>query len=319
MSKLSRAFLKLFGQDGSTNNFEQFGSTVSGSAVPTKDIATIQGLSAWLNGLQDAVYGSNKAPILEDINALLYVFGYQTVYQFQEGIAEYNSLTTYYIGSIVKKTGTSELYKSITDTNLGNALPSKADNANWQYIINRGILQYDSTYSYSIGEIAQRPGTAELYKSLTNSNVGNALPSQTNSANWQYLVDLANLAPPPVGIQSIKFGFAHVSVSSSSSTSSAIAKNPIGDFGFDADMTVYAFVTLHHVNHNINSAAPSAFTYSIAESAALSGSGVDATGAFVAGGSPASTYTLTLTMTVTTSIGTGTNQCEATAIFIGIK
>lgn len=319
MAKLARAFLKLFGRDGGTNNFEQFGSTVAGSAVPTKDIASIQALSAWLNGLQDAVYGSNKAPILEDINALLYVFGYQTVYQLQEGIPEYDATTTYYIGSIVKKTGTSELYKSLTDVNVGNALPSKTDNSNWQFVINRGILYYDSAYTYSIGEIAQKPGTAELYKSLTNSNVGNALPTQTNSVNWQYLVDLANLAPPPVGVSAIKFGFAHTSISSSSSTTSVVSKNPVGDFGFSADMAVYAFVTLHHVNHNINSGSPSAFSFAITEQAALSGTGVDASGAFIAGGSPASTYTLTLTMTVTTNIGTGGNQCEATAIFIGIK
>jgi hypothetical protein len=41
---------------------------------------------------------------------------------------------SYIIGSIVRKTATDELYKSLVNSNLNNALPSKADNVSWQYL-----------------------------------------------------------------------------------------------------------------------------------------------------------------------------------------
>lgn len=319
MAKLARKLLTLFGSSGPLSNFAQFGSQVAGSPTNTKDILTIQTLSAWINGFQDAVYGSDKAPFLEEMNALQYVAFYELAYMLQEGMVEYDSTTTYYIGSIVKKTGTSEFYKSLTDSNLGNALPSKADNANWQFVINRGILQYDATYSYSIGEIAQKPGTAELYKSLTNANVGNALPSQVSSGIWQYLVDLANLAPPAPGVQSIKFGFATVQISSTVSATATISKNPVGDFGFDSDMAVYAITFLNQTDINVTAGAPTAFAFTYDWKTKLSGSGVDTSGNFLSGGAAATTFTLTLTLFVSSNIGQGNVVGEGTVLFIGIK
>jgi microcystin-dependent protein len=134
MARLTRQVLKLLGSLGNSTSFAQFGSYKGGSYTSTKDVATIQALGAWLTGLQDSLYGANNLPILEEFNGLFYVMAYQLVYGFQEGIPEYDSTFTYYIGSIVKKTGTSELYGSLTNGNVGNALPSQTDNANWHYI-----------------------------------------------------------------------------------------------------------------------------------------------------------------------------------------
>lgn len=321
MAKLSRKILKLFGTDGATSNFGQFGSKTAGSPTNTKDIATIQGLTAWNEGWQDAVFGTNKAPFLEDMNSVCYVYAYQLAYLFENGVPEFDTTTTYYTGSLVRKTGTSEIYMSIGDGNIGNALPSKADNAFWKYVINRGILQYDSTYSYSIGEIAQKPGTAQLYMSLINANVGNALPSQVTTAIWQYLVDLANLAPPPVGISSIKFGFAPISLTFNATTSTAVSKNPVGDYGFDPSSTLYAFVMLTREAFDFNAGSPPAsFGMTLQKDITLSGSGVDASGKFVAGGSPSNTYTVTLAVTmIATSLGASSQTVKGMAVFIGIK
>jgi len=52
-----------------------------------------------------------------------------------EVIPEYDAGTTYYADSIVCKTGTYQLYGSITNGNIGNAL---TDGTNWQLICNLG-------------------------------------------------------------------------------------------------------------------------------------------------------------------------------------
>lgn len=135
MAKLPRTFQAQFGVNGNQSHYGQFGSRAAGSPLPTKDPATIQALTAFLqNGWLDAINAGNKAPFLEDMNGLFYLLFYQMCYQFQEGIPEWNSGTTYYVGSIVKKPGTTEQYGSLTDGNLNNALPNQTANGNWNYL-----------------------------------------------------------------------------------------------------------------------------------------------------------------------------------------
>lgn len=131
---ITRKTLKLFGKDGPTANFAQAGSQRAGLPVFTKDIATIQGLTAFLNGLQDMINDANKAPFLEDINAILYLVFYKLAYADQEGIPEWDPGTTYFQYSIVKKPGTFELYGSLLDDNLNQVLPSQTDNSFWKYV-----------------------------------------------------------------------------------------------------------------------------------------------------------------------------------------
>ena len=49
------------------------------------------------------------------------LYGYQLAYLMQEGVPEWNADTTYYIGSIVND-GLGNCYRSLTDSNLNNAL-----------------------------------------------------------------------------------------------------------------------------------------------------------------------------------------------------
>ena len=130
---ITRQTLNLFGNAGASTNFAEFGSQAAGAPVKTKNIATIQALAAYAQGWQNAVALGN-APYLEDMNSLFYLLAYQIVYGFQEGIAEYDSGTTYYIGSVVKNPSTFELYGSLTDSNTGNALGAQVTNTNWQYL-----------------------------------------------------------------------------------------------------------------------------------------------------------------------------------------
>lgn len=133
MAKLTRKTLKVFGSAGANTYFAEFGSQTLGAPVKTKDIDSIQTLSAWINGFQDEV-DADKAPYMEDVNSMMYVHSYMVAYLFENGIPEWSATTTYYQGSVVRKTTTFEQYGSIGNNNLGNALPNQTDDANWKFL-----------------------------------------------------------------------------------------------------------------------------------------------------------------------------------------
>lgn len=139
MARLDRKLLKLFAKDAVNNG--QFGSAQLGTKVITNNIDTIQALPAWLNGWLDATISARKFPPVEEFQSLSYVLAYQLSYMFQQGIPEYLSTETYYINSVVRKTGTYELYGSKIDDNTGNALPDATDDANWEFLVDLSLEQ----------------------------------------------------------------------------------------------------------------------------------------------------------------------------------
>jgi len=134
MARITRKNQKIFA--GSASNNGQFGSAQAGTKVLSSDLDTLQALTAFVNGWNDATISSQKLPTLEEMQALHYITTTQLAYLFQEGIPEYNAATEYHQYSIVKKPSTYEIYGSKTNTNTGNALPSATDNTDWQYLGN---------------------------------------------------------------------------------------------------------------------------------------------------------------------------------------
>lgn len=135
MAKLTRVFQQIFGGTGDQSHYGQFGSRAAGTPLFTKDPATIQALTAFLNnGWKEAINAGNKAAFLEDMNGLFLLAFRQIAYGFQEGIAEWDSSTPYFVGGIAKKTGTFELYGSLVNDNIGNPLPSQTNNGFWQFL-----------------------------------------------------------------------------------------------------------------------------------------------------------------------------------------
>lgn len=55
------------------------------------------------------------------------------------------------------------------------------------YLFQEGNPEWDAGTTYFIGSTVKKTGTFEFYGSLVDNNVGNALPSQTDNASWQYL------------------------------------------------------------------------------------------------------------------------------------
>ena len=127
MAKITRATQKLFASTAGANQIAEYGSSaasgfVGGSTYDGSTItpAIVQTLSNYLEGWFAAVDGSFN-PNIEDMNALQWLFSRQIAYILQNGVAEWDSATTYYIGSFATD-GTGGLYYSLTDANLNQAL-----------------------------------------------------------------------------------------------------------------------------------------------------------------------------------------------------
>lgn len=164
MARLSRVFQRIFGSGAGTDQIAQFGSLFAGSPAFTTDPSTAQSLSNWLTGWFGAAIGGN-APAIEDMNAPFFVSTYQLAYLMQAGVAEWDTSTVYYIGSLVQD-GTGVIYKSLTDSNTGNALTSAA---NWQRYSSVGAVQTKSanyTVTPNDGVILANAGSGGFNLSL---------------------------------------------------------------------------------------------------------------------------------------------------------
>lgn len=145
MTKLTRLTAKIFGETANATGDDpaigQFGSGKAGTYIGTGDVATIQSLPAWNNGWVDAVTPSQQFPALPEMTGVHKVLSYQNAYLLQQGIAEWDSATTYYTNNFCAKDG--KIYFSKTNSNLNNNPAS--DTVNWE--------EFKSGNSRSIGEI----------------------------------------------------------------------------------------------------------------------------------------------------------------------
>ena len=120
-SKLIRKTASVFcgGLSAGSDQVEQFGSkVVTGTPNYSVDPAVIQELSAWADGWKPALNVTNNSEYLQDRNAVDLVASYQIAYLLQQGVAEWDSATPYFINSIVQYGGI--FYKSLIDNNTGN-------------------------------------------------------------------------------------------------------------------------------------------------------------------------------------------------------
>lgn len=149
MSKIERKLLKQFGVNAGTSEIKQFGSRASGNPVETKNIDTIQALSAWESGWLSATLTgkeNSKVPTLEDMNALQYVFATQMKYLYQQGIPEWIATETYYTNSLCLGSD-GNIYQSLSDNNINN--DPTTDTVNWKDIFINFLLDK----VYPIGSI----------------------------------------------------------------------------------------------------------------------------------------------------------------------
>lgn len=140
MAKLTRVTNKLFASNPGFEEVGEFGSLFNSSPTYTTDIATIMSQANWLAGWAQALVGGN-AMALQDINGMSKVLSYQIGYMLQEGIAEWDSGTTYYIGSLVND-GTGNIFISQQNDNLNKNL---LNNPSWWLQLNNTSQVVDVT------------------------------------------------------------------------------------------------------------------------------------------------------------------------------
>ena len=173
MGKLSRFTQLLFGSTAAGSQIAQFGSFAAGSPVTYSGSvvtpAEIQNLSNYLTGWFGAVIGSNS-PTIEDLNAIDYLFSYQLAYLLQEGIAEYDSATTYYQYSLCQYNGI--VYQSIINSNAGNQPDTST--SDWKVFSSNPLTTLgDTIYSAANGVPTRLAGNAtSTVNLLTQTGTG---------------------------------------------------------------------------------------------------------------------------------------------------
>ena len=117
---LKRVTAKIFAGNASENMVGQFGSALIGTKNNTTDVETIQALPAYTIGWSSAVLTNKNYPTLEEMNGVMKNMSYQTAYNMQKGVAEWDEKTTYFAGDICKAVGQGVLYFSRVDNNVGH-------------------------------------------------------------------------------------------------------------------------------------------------------------------------------------------------------
>lgn len=124
MPRQARKTAQIFGSNAGANQLAVIGSIAAGSPQYSSDPAVIQSLANYLSGWFNVAVGQNS-PAIEDMNSLCYLFAYQISYIMQLGLAEWDSATTYYIGSLAQD-GSGNIYTSLQNNNLNQALTNAA-------------------------------------------------------------------------------------------------------------------------------------------------------------------------------------------------
>lgn len=122
MTKYTRLTGKVFGSSATASGDDpeigQFGSALTGEYRGTTDVATIQNLPAWQKGFIGCVTPNTQFPPLPEMTGFGKVLSQQICYLLQQGVAEWDSGTTYYENNWCAYNGS--LYISKSDENINN-------------------------------------------------------------------------------------------------------------------------------------------------------------------------------------------------------
>ena len=183
MARLTRIHQKVFASNASNNGV--FGSLQAGNPTTSNDVATLQSLSAFENGWDDAAYSGDKLPPLEEFQGIQYGISYQQAYMLQEGIAEWNASTPYYKGSLAKTiSGSSfKLYCSLADNNTGNIV---TNTTYWKLVMDSdNLYAFDSSVVHKTGN-ETIAGTKTFTSVIEGETPSSATDSSTKVATTQW-------------------------------------------------------------------------------------------------------------------------------------
>lgn len=202
MANLVRKYQKVFASGAANNG--QFGSLQAATKVTSIDPEVIQALAAYESGWNDAIVSGKQLPSLEEFQGLQYKTDYQLAYLLNKGVPEWDDLSEYYIGDIQREVGGTQIYKSITDNNIGNVL---TDIVNWELLgdlanlINAGVK--------SAGDIVQVVNfqTGAVATGTTIMPSDDSVPQNTEGDEYMALTFTPTKASNKLFIQ-VVFNFA---------------------------------------------------------------------------------------------------------------
>lgn len=188
MARIPRKTQKIFGGNlasSPSSGLGIFGSLANGAAGYSPDPNVIQSLPKWLAGWKGAFYpGSKQAPCVEDFNAILYVLSYNLAHTLQSGVPEWDSNTDYHIGNLASD-GSGNIYKSLTNSNIGNSL---SNSSHWATLIDpAGQCKAWVSFNGVTGAVYSSYGIASVVKEATGTYMitfTNAFSSATSYV-WQ--------------------------------------------------------------------------------------------------------------------------------------
>lgn len=188
MAKITRKTAQQFATAGAGTDVEQFASfQVNGVPTYTTNPATIMapiaGVSYWKTGWTAAQAQGTFAPYFQDRNAVDLVTFYQLAYLLQEGIAEWDSATTYFMNSVAQSGG--QLFLSLQDNNANNVPPVGTSNSFWRIIAfpstNPARPTTRTVYTVGSGTYTPPVGCVRIFVRLVGGGGGGAGTSAGNS------------------------------------------------------------------------------------------------------------------------------------------
>jgi hypothetical protein len=149
--------------------------------VYSSDVAVLQSLAEFAQGLQGVVVG-DRSISLEEMMGVLFMITSNLAYTLQSGVPEWNADTTYYVGNIVRGAdGT--LYKSLTGGNLNNAI---TDTNNWT----TSVSCFPAKAKMGSGQLINVDGNG--HKLAFNTKLYDPANAYSN-ANAQYTAPVAGI------------------------------------------------------------------------------------------------------------------------------
>ena len=173
---LSRQTQKVFAGNANADMLAVFGSMKTGTPQYSTSLSTLQS-TEYTEGWSEAIL-NDKAPYLEEMNAVQYGLSYQIAYLLQQGIPEWDANTTYKTNSLVQVVENDELVikRSKVDNNLGNLT---SNTTYWANYYSASVLG-----NYANIALTNTAPTIAFATKLNNAGIRTVVETWSNGANW---------------------------------------------------------------------------------------------------------------------------------------
>ena len=176
MATLTRQTQKIFGGNANADMLAVFGSMKTGTPQYSTNLATLQS-TAYTQGWSEAIL-NDKAPYLEEMNAVQYGLSYQIAYLLQQGVPQYDANTEYSATSLVQVIENNELVikRSLVDNNIGNPT---TNTTYWADYFSAAILANKADV-----DLSNAVPLSSFAAALNGAGIRTIIETYVNGASW---------------------------------------------------------------------------------------------------------------------------------------